>query len=87
MSNVHEIKRESLLNIGAQLRKLADWAEANPQAVRTVIVISATHDRVVKCHGYGDRCSAVEALGWLALAKDRVLGNREAPSTDMDPSA
>jgi hypothetical protein len=87
VSNVHEIKRESLLNIGAQLRRLADWAEANPDAVRTVIIISAAHDRVVCCHGYGDRCSAVEALGWLELAKDRVLGNRVAPSTDMDPAA
>jgi len=87
MSNVREIKRDSLLNIGAGLRKLADWADKNPEAVRTVLIISAANDRVVCCHGYGERCSAVEALGWLALAKDRVLGHRDAPSTDMDPAA
>jgi hypothetical protein len=87
MSNVHEIKRASLLNIGAGLRELADWADKNPEAVRTVIIVSAVHDRVVYCHGYGERCSAVEALGWLDLAKDRLMGNRSAPSTDLDPAA
>jgi hypothetical protein len=85
--SVHEIKRESLLDIGAGLRKLADWADQNPEAVRTVIVVSAASDRVVSCHGYGERCSAVEALGWLALAQQRVLGSREAPATDLGPAA
>ena len=85
--SVHEIKRDSLLDIGAGLRKLADWADQNPDAVRTVIIVSAATDRVVSCHGYGERCSAVEALGWLALAQQRVLGVREAPATDLGPAA
>lgn len=84
--SLHEIKRVSLLNIGAGLRQLADWADRNPEAVRTVIIISAASDRVVSCHGYGERCSAIEAVGWLELAKSRVMGTgREAPATDLGP--
>jgi hypothetical protein len=86
--SVREIKRESLLNIGAHPRKLADWADQNPEAVRTVLIISCASDRVVSCHGYGERCSAVEAVGWIEMAKERVLGgNRDAPSTDLGPVA
>jgi hypothetical protein len=83
---VRDIGRKNLAAIGDRLREIADWADKNPEVVRTVIVISAAHDRVISCHGYGERCSAVEALGWLDLAHDRVLGaERGAPRTDMGP--
>lgn len=85
--SVHEIKRNSLLNIGAGLRELADWVDQNPDAIRTVIIVSAANDRVVTCHGYGERCSPVESLGWLMLAQQRVLGDREAPATDLGTPA
>jgi hypothetical protein len=80
---VRDIGRKNLIDIAAPLRELADWAEKNPDAVRTVIVISAATDRVVSVHGYGERCSAVEALGWLDLALHRVRGSQEAPCTDL----
>lgn len=85
MEVVRDIGRKSLMDIPARLRELATWTEANPEAVRTVIIISAAHDRIVSCHGYGERCSAVEALGWLDLASARVRGSTEAPSTDFAP--
>ncbi len=84
---VRDIGRKNLMDIGGRLRELADWVEKNPDAVRTVIVISATHDRVVAVHGYGERCSAVESLGWLDLATQRVRGSQEAPATDLGPIA
>ena len=84
---VRDIGRKNLADIAGRLRELADWAEKNPEAVRTVICISAAHDRVVSVHGYGERCSAVEALGWLDLATHRVRGSDEAPATDMGPPA
>jgi hypothetical protein len=79
---VRDIGRKNLADIAGRLRELADWAEKNPEAVRTIIVVSAAHDRVVSVHGYGERCSAVEALGWLDLALHRVRGG-DAPSTDV----
>jgi hypothetical protein len=80
---VRDIGRKNLANIGARLRDLADWVEAHPE-VRTVLVVSAAHDRVVSVHGYGERCSAVEALGWLDLAAHRARGG-DAPRTDIGP--
>lgn len=86
--SVHEIKRISLKDIGTNLRQLADWAEKHPEAVRTVLVIAAASDRIVGCYGYGERCSAIEAIGWLDLAKYRVLGGENpAPTTDIGPAA
>lgn len=82
---VRDIGRKNLGDLGARLRELAAWAEANPEVVRTVIVVSAAHDRVVAVQGYGERCSAVEALGWLDLALDRVRGSTGAPGTDLGP--
>ena len=83
---VRDIGRKNLANIGERIREIADWAEKNPEAVRTVIVISAAHDRVISVHGYGERCSAVEALGWIDLAHARVLStDRQAPATDIGP--
>lgn len=69
MSNVVEIKVKNLNNIGARLRELADWAEKNPDAVQTVMVISAANDEIVSVHGYGQRTSPLEAQGWLAMAQ------------------
>jgi hypothetical protein len=85
MEVVRDIGRKNLMDIPARLRELANWAESNPDAVRTVIIISAAHDRIVSCHGYGERCSAVEALGWLDLAAHRVRGSTEVPATDLAP--
>jgi hypothetical protein len=82
---VRDIGRKNLCDIAGRLRELADWAEKNPEAVRTIIVISAAHERVVSVHGYGERCSAVEALGWLDLALHRLRGSNEAPATDLGP--
>jgi hypothetical protein len=83
---VRHIGCKNLADIGARLRELADWVEANPEAVRTVLVVSAAHDRVIAVNGYGERCSAVEALGWLDLALHRVRGT-DAPRTDLGPPA
>ena len=83
---VRDIGRKNLADIGGRLRELADWAERNPDAVRTIIVVSAATDRVVSVHGYGERCSAVEALGWLDLALHRVRGSADAPATDLGPN-
>lgn len=88
MEVVRDIGRKNLTEIGPRLRELADWADKNPEAVRTIIVVSCAHDRVVSVHGYGERCSAIEALGWLDLAHDRALGSeRGAPATDNGPDA
>ena len=84
---VRDIGRKTLMDIAGRLRELADWVEKNPDAVRTVIVISAAHDRVIAVHGYGERCSAVESVGWLDLAAHRVRGSQEAPATDTGPIA
>lgn len=84
MEVVRDIGRKNLMDIPARLRELADWIERNPEAIRTVVVISAAHDRVICCYGYGERCSAVEALGWLDLATHRVR-SQEAPATDLTP--
>lgn len=73
---VRDIGRKNLMDIAGRLRELADSAEKNPDAVRTIIVISATNNSVLSVHGYGERCSSVEALGWLTLALDRVRGDR-----------
>lgn len=83
---VRDIGKKNLGDIGARLREIAEWAEKNPEAVRTIIVVSAAHDQVVSVHGYGERCSAVEALGWLDLALHRVRCRGEgAPATDFTP--
>lgn len=87
MEVVRDIGRKNLMDIPGRLRELAQWAESNPDAIRTIIVISAAHDRIVSCHGYGERCSAVEALGWLDLASQRVRGSQQAPATDLVPPA
>ena len=85
---VRDIGRKNLADIGGRLRELADWADKNPEAVRTILVISAAHDQVISVHGYGERCSPIEALGWLDLAHDRVLGSEhKAPVTDMGPDS
>lgn len=82
---VRDIGRKNLGDIPARLREIADWAKRNPEAVRTVLLISCAHDRVISVHGYGERCSAVEALGWLDLALHRVRSSEEAPRTDLGP--
>lgn len=82
---VRDIGRKNLADIAGRLRELADWAEKNPEAVRTVIVISAAHASVVSVHGYGERCSGVEALGWLDLAMHRVRSDRESAALDFGP--
>lgn len=71
---VRDIGRRNLAAIGDRLREIAKWADENPDAVRTIIVVCSAHDRVVSVQGYGERCSAVEALGWLDLALCRVRG-------------
>ena len=52
---VRDIGVRNLTDIAGHLRRLAEWAEQNPDAVRTIIVISAAHAEIVSVHGYGER--------------------------------
>jgi hypothetical protein len=65
---IEPVRFKSLRDIPARLRELADWVERCPDAVRTVIVVSAANDEIVAVNGYGDRASPLEAQGWLAMA-------------------
>lgn len=72
MTNLVELKIKNLGDIAPRLRELADWAEKNPDAVHTVMVISAANDEIVAVHGYGRRTSPLEAQGWLAMAQQYI---------------
>lgn len=84
---VRQLGVKNLAKIGDRLRETAQWADEHPEAIRTIIVIACAHDRVTSVCGYGERCSAVEAVGWLELEGSRVRGDGSSePLTDFNPS-
>ena len=70
--SVHEIKRPSLVDVPARLRMLATEFESRPKELRTAIVVIGYSSGCVAVRGFGERCSALEATGWLHRALEAM---------------
>ena len=65
MSNVHEIKRVSYLDLAAKLREWADQIERIPD-IKTVTIVIGYPTGHVAVRGAGERSSSLELSGWLS---------------------
>ncbi len=63
--SIHEIKRTSLLDVPAKLHDLAAEFKDRPDELRTAIVVIGYKDGYVCVRGFGERTTALEAIGWL----------------------
>lgn len=70
--SVHEIKRVSLMDVPGRLKGLAAEIESRPTELRTAIVVVGYADGRVAVRGFGERTSALEAIGWLHRALDAL---------------
>jgi hypothetical protein len=86
VSNVHEIKRTSWLDVPGKLRDLAAHIEAEGNKVRTIIVISSDGETVT-VRGFGERTSPVEISGYFARAQWIQNYTPITQSIDPDPPA
>jgi hypothetical protein len=68
--SVREIKRVSLMNVPGKLRELADSCEKHD--LRTAIVIVGYPGGYCAVRGFGEKTSALEAIGWLHRALDAL---------------
>lgn len=80
---VHEIKRTSLMNCPQRLRELAD--EMEKQGLRTVICVVGYPEGYAAVRGYGERTSALEAIGWLHRALDVLTSGSAQIDAELTP--
>lgn len=83
MSNVHEIKRKSLLDAPGKLRALADELELKDIATSTTVAVVLGYScGRVAVRGYGERSSALMVTGWLARALSVLTEGSDADDAD-----
>jgi hypothetical protein len=86
MTNVHEIKRTSFLDVPAKLRELATMLESRGTPTKTVIIITADGSRM-EVRGFGERTSGIEVAGYLSRALWMQNDLPTADAVDEPPAA
>lgn len=79
-SNIHEIKRISLMDVPAKLRELADRIER--ENFRTCVVIVGHDNGQVCVRSFGERTDALQTTGWLHRALDAMTSGSYADTSD-----
>lgn len=80
MSNVHEIKRVSFLDVPGRLREIADDIEQ--KGIPTVVMVMGYANGKVSIRSFGERTSGLMTLGWLARAQATMAEGANADDND-----